>query len=369
MHGTVKPHLRPELDRRRLARSVVGFSAAMWAWQWLLMDGAQLMNSPIPELDSYSWRLAWVSGGAVVCAVVWRLTRRFHEETFWKLATIFLGLFLVFGAIASVLLQLLFFQIGDNWPADDILVARVYGNTRFWLHFYLAWAAILLALIYSARVRHEEARRLNAQSTAQHAEIQAFRYQIHPQFLSNTFNSIDRRIAEGEHRKSAEMIGDLSSFLRHSLAPDAYGDIPLAQEIEFELEYLELERMRFPDNLQLRVEFAEGLDARRVQLPGFILQPLVENAIRHGAESTSGTTRITLSARTEDFRLKIAITNEVLSGADAPNYRHDHGSGLQYVAARLTSRFGADFTLEAKPVRPGKYTASIDIPLIEDSQT
>ena len=346
--------------------TAMSFSAVIWVFQWTVMDVARTLGTPAAELDSYIWRLAWVIAGIVVGLFVWFATEPLHRGAFWKLTGAIVGLFLVLGTIASVSLQLAFFNITEMWPEGGGTVARIYGTTRFWLHFYLAWAMVLLALIYSVRVASEQSRRLAAQSAVQQSEFEVFRYQLDPDFLSSTFRSVQKQIATAQLREAAATIGILSDCLRQSLAPDATEDVPLAQEIRREREFLQLEKVRLAERLLVSTIVAEECDTSRTLVPGFILRPLVENAIRCGSTIAGKTLQIAVSVAIESDRIHLCVASNAMGdGENAPSFSATGENALEYVKSRLASRFGDEAALYIEQNEQGAYQTRIDMPLVE----
>ena len=165
----------------------------------------------------------------------------------------------------------------ENLPTD---LSRAYRAT----FNYVCVFGVNVALFHlvSAR-RHEvqQARELaHALATAQHAQLAALRYQLNPHFLFNTLNAISAMIVTRRNEEAELMTDKLSSFLRASLASDPTELVPLDQELSLIEDYLEIESIRFGERLHVEIDCAS--DACSVPIPSFLLQPLVENAIKYG---------------------------------------------------------------------------------------
>jgi two-component system LytT family sensor kinase len=146
-----------------------------------------------------------------------------------------------------------------------------------WLFFFAAWSAYYLAQRAQAVALVAQRRAAEAETTAQTAQIQALRYQINPHFLFNTLNSLSSLVMTGRADRAENMLLALSTFFRSSLSLDPTADVTLAQEIDLQRLYLDIEKARFPDRLHVEIDVPEALhDAR---LPALLLQPIVENAI------------------------------------------------------------------------------------------
>ncbi len=142
----------------------------------------------------------------------------------------------------------------------------------------IAWGAIYLALLIAEQARVSERREGEYRRAAKAAELRSLRYQINPHFLFNTLNSLSSLVITGRNEAAETMIQSLAAFYRRGLSEDSTGDHPLSEEIELQRLYLEIEAVRFPDRLALVVEVPE--DLAWVPVPGMILQPLVENAVK-----------------------------------------------------------------------------------------
>lgn len=227
-------------------------------------------------------------------------------------------------------------------------------SLHFW--FFATWTGFYLAISYGARLRLQQQREATARILAQAAQIQALHYQISPHFLFNTLNSISSLIVDGRNRLAEAMVQHLSEFFRLTLTLDPGRDVTLEQELALQNAYLEIERIRFPD-MALKVEIAE--DVRLVSVPGLILQPLVENAVKHGIATHMGASTIEISAARTGGKLAVEIVNQ----ANVGRPEGTSGIGLRNVRARLAARFGEMASLTTGFSRPGRFEARLLIPL------
>jgi two-component system, LytTR family, sensor kinase len=236
-------------------------------------------------------------------------------------------------------------------PAAQVILQLA---LHFW--FFATWTGFYLAISYGARLRVQQQREATARILAQAAQLQALHYQISPHFLFNTLNSISSLVADGKSGLAETMVQHLSEFLRLTLTLDPALDVTIEQELALQNAYLEIERARFPD-MELDVRVAE--DVRNAPVPGLILQPLIENAVKHGIATHLGTSTIQISATRAGDLLAVEITNQAQAGA--PDGRS--GIGLRNVRERLAARFGDMASLTAGFVRPGRYAAKLLIPI------
>lgn len=229
-----------------------------------------------------------------------------------------------------------------------------------WYFFFAAWASFYIAMSSGARLRAAERRAARAERDAQAAQLRALRYQVNPHFLFNTLNSLSSLVMASREEEAEAMIVNLSTFFRSSLALDPSEDVSLVDEIEFQKLYLEIEKVRFPRRLEARFDIPDDLRGARV--PPLLLQPLVENAIKHGVARISEPVTLTLSAREEDARLILAVENDrgPAPGAEAG---HGTGVGLANVCERLSARFGGSADCEAASLPGGGYRVTLTMPL------
>jgi two-component system, LytTR family, sensor kinase len=233
-----------------------------------------------------------------------------------------------------------------------------------WYFFFAAWASLYLAISSSGQLRRAERRAANAERAAQTAQLRALRYQVNPHFLFNTLNSLSSLVLARREEEAENMIVGLSTFFRASLSIDPTGDISLAEELKFQELYLDIEKVRFPNRLRVRFDVAE--EVKGALVPPLILQPIVENAIKHGVARTPATVTLTISARDEDGLLRITIENDhgpPRSAADADG--SGTGVGLANVRERLFARFGAESACEQESLPGGGFRVTIKMPLID----
>lgn len=206
-------------------------------------------------------------------------------------------------------------------------VALVYAITLF------AWSALYFGVKYWSNLRTQEEQTLRAQ-------LEMLRYQLNPHFLFNSLNSIRGLVGE-DPRRAERMIVELSEFLRYSLLRDKECETSLAEEIEAVRNYLAIEKIRFEDKLV--VDYSVEPLTGHFRLPSFLLNSLVENAVKYGMQTTVLPLRIKLTANRENGNLCVTVSNTG-SWVRATNNRQPFntsgaGVGLENVRQRLASRF------------------------------
>ena len=237
---------------------------------------------------------------------------------------------------------------------------------RLWfldeLMFYLVVLMASFARIYyrQKQERQEEARRLEARTEALEAQLtearlEALRMQLNPHFLFNTLHAVSTlvdRDPDGVRR----MIARLSELLRHVLDEEAPQEVPLAQELDFLEDYLDIQSIRFQGALDTTIDVPPAL--HDAQVPNLILQPVVENAIKHGASKVRGIGRIELRARRDDDQLMLTVED------NGPGLGPDQtdGLGLRNVRARLEELYGDEQALRLNALPDDGTRVTLTLP-------
>ncbi|HVU30931.1 MAG TPA: histidine kinase [Sphingomicrobium sp.] len=241
--------------------------------------------------------------------------------------------------------------------AADIMVV--------WLFFFAAWSAFYIAMIAQSEAHGAERRAADAEAAAQVAQVRALRYQINPHFLFNTLNSLSSLVMTGRTDRAEAMLLALSTFFRTSLSLDPGANVTLAEEIDLQRLYLEIEKARFPDRLQVEIDVPEGLEQAR--LPALLLQPIVENAIKYGVSKSRKAVVIRLEARhLDDHRMVLEISNRLRNGGTEDPAASTHegtGLGLANVCQRLDARFGSRASCRFGAMAGGGYKVSLTMPV------
>jgi hypothetical protein len=234
-----------------------------------------------------------------------------------------------------------------------------------WYFFFAAWASFYIALSSSAQLRAAERRAARFEREAQSAQLRALRYQVNPHFLFNTLNSLSSLVMTRRPEEAERMIVNLSTFFRSSLTIDPTEDVTLAEEIAFQRLYLDIEQVRFPNRLVVDAEVPNGLGKARV--PPLILQPIVENAIKHGVARTAETVRLSIRAREAAGQLEVVVQND--RGPEPSEARGGHGTGvgLANVCERLAARFGDAAECQSQSLAGGGYRVTLTMPREEDA--
>jgi two-component system LytT family sensor kinase len=225
----------------------------------------------------------------------------------------------------------------------------------------LAWCALYLAFLTGEKARAAERREGAFRRAAKAAELRSLRYQVNPHFLFNTLNSLSSLVLTGKTAAAERMIQTMSTFYRRSLAADPTGDVPLSEEFDLQRLYLDIETARFPKRLEAKFDLPDSLS--EALIPGMILQPLVENSVKHAVAPSSGKVTIAVSAREEYGRLVVTVADDGANRKRSAEPRPGFGIGLGNVQQRLAARFGDEASVVSGPTSEG-YATHIRLPLI-----
>ena len=251
------------------------------------------------------------------------------------------------------------------WALQEILWLQaprmIADGMVTWYFFFAAWASFYIAMSSAAQLRNAERRAAEFERQAQTAQLRALRYQVNPHFLFNTLNSLSSLVMARREEEAETMIVNLSTFFRSSLSVDPTEDITLAREIELQRLYLDIEKVRFPNRLIVATDVPDDLATARV--PALLLQPLVENAIKHGVARSSNPVTLAIAARADGERLTLTVEND---GGCAPGDgdREGTGVGIANVCERLAARYGKDAACDFGSLPGGGYRVTVSMPLV-----
>jgi LytS/YehU family sensor histidine kinase len=223
---------------------------------------------------------------------------------------------------------------------------------------------ILFHVNYARRAAIQQERHLaEAEVAAQQAQLAALRYQLNPHFLFNSLNSISALIVTGRNKDAESMTNRLSAFLRTSLNANPTELVPLDEELAITEEYLDIESVRFGERLSISVDCVE--EACDALVPSFLVQPLVENAVKHAVARSRAPVEIRIRAIMEGGTLRIEVANCLVpADADEGASGVNAGVGLDNVRHRLAAVFGKRATLTAGEA-DGRFVATIRIPGVQ----
>jgi two-component system, LytTR family, sensor kinase len=225
-------------------------------------------------------------------------------------------------------------------------------------------AILLVSHVLDSRERlalqQTETARLNEQLSK--AQLNALRQQIEPHFLFNTLNAIAGLVREKQNDAAVNMIAGLSDFLRRVLDDANRQQVPLEEELDFALKYLDIQKVRFAERLQVSVSVPKELFPAPV--PSLILQPMVENAVKHGIAKRVHGGAIRIAALRSNGKLTLSVYND---GPSLPVGWEDSrsGIGISNVRTRLQGLYGEAFEFNVRNHEPGGVEVSLSVPCKE----
>jgi two-component system, LytTR family, sensor kinase len=345
---------------------VAGWRAAGWiaaAWAAVAISGIvwQLAFAivgllPFPTPFDVARHVLGACAGALMTPLVLEAARRWPLA--WDARTL-----LAHAAAGGtlVLLSLLLTHAAAHglFPGDTRPVhAWIVESFREGVAFYVATLAVGAALAGERR----PARRVDAAGAREDAELlraqlQALRAQVQPHFLFNTLHAI-AHLVRHEPRGAEQMVMHLGDLLRGTLKAGDVQLVPLREEMAMLRAYLEIQKVRYRGRMRVRIAVTDDLGAEMV--PVLILQPLVENAVRHGVEPRAEPTTVEVSAHLDGAVLILRVRDDGAGPGDGG--RRGAGTALRGVTARLQALYGPDATLTAGGREGGGYESSLRIP-------
>jgi two-component system LytT family sensor kinase len=340
--------------------------AVFWTWQWSLMYSQVHQQTPWRAVVLLSL-IFWYSWALFSPLVVW-VGRRFRIERrqlarnlMVNMAASILMAF-IHQVIAMVVEYVMSPKQADTPFAFFKLVPSILSDFTFTSDVIIYWMILFAnhSLEFYRRYREGELRTSQLQSQLAQAELMALKMQLQPHFLFNTLHAISALVHQ-DPEAADRMIASLSDMLRLTLHNVGHQEVLLKQELELLEKYLQIEQTRFRD--RLKVEFGVDPAVLDAQVPNLILQPLVENAIRHGIAARACAGRIQITAKRHNGMLELQVIDD---GPGLPNGNGSavkEGVGLTNTRARLQQLYGGgQYSFEMANQDKGGLKVSLSIP-------
>jgi sensor histidine kinase YesM len=312
---------------------------------------------------SYLWALA-------TPLVLWAASRLPIERNNWvRSSLLHIPISIILSGIITALgyvVVWLYWDWSAGMPFSFERMGRfVVGNFSEGIGIYLLIALMSYAFSYYRRYREGQLRTLQLEAQLSQAQLQALKMQLHPHFLFNTLHSISALLNK-DTEAARKMITRLGDFLRLTLENSGSQEVTLQQEMEFLSCYLEIERIRFQDRLITRMDVAQPTLVAKV--PNLILQPIVENAIRHGIapRSTPGLIEIEAKQRNGTLRIQVRDNGPGLSKHRTSDVLFKKGLGLANTESRLERLYGAAHLFDLSNNPDGGLIVTLEIPFHKD---
>lgn len=359
------------MSAMRRPRLVLLLSVTAWwtaeGFAWAAYDEIMRMNEGANEKRTWQEILVpaminawmWIP---ITLALIWLVRRYPLERGHWPRSLIVLSL-AVAVALALRLAGIVFFNPVVGWYEELPPFLHMLSLSLSY-NLFLAWMIIGVAhaLLFAERVRQRERHAASLETHLAQARLQALSARLNPHFLFNTLNTIAEQVHRNPDAADRMLVG-LGALLRRNLDDDAVV-VSLGDELELLSQYLDIEKMRLGDRLQIDWQIApETLDAR---VPHLLLQPLAENAIHHAISRRTTRGRLTVRSMRRDARLMLEIEDDGGPRIAVTN-GNGHGIGLSTTRARLQYQYGDDHTLSIDTGDSGTL-ARIDVPFAHDME-
>lgn len=223
------------------------------------------------------------------------------------------------------------------------------------------WCSLYFSIKHWQCSARERERLLRAESEARDARLSALRYQLNPHFLFNSLNAVSTLVLDGNAPAATEMLAQIADLLRTTLDSRSVPETPLAHEIALAEQYLAIEQTRLGDRLRVTLDILpDTLDAL---VPSMLLQPLIENAVRHGIAPLVDGGTIRVHSRLEGSQLQLAVENSGVPGSpQRQNHPSENGIGLKNTIERLKILYGAAHNFGLKWPETGGCQVTIGLP-------
>ncbi len=326
---------------------------------------------PAPLSDSLYLQMVWAYLWALATPLVlWAATKLPLERHSWirnSLRHVLISIVLsgIITALGHVMVWLYFNLPQGRTFSFERLGRFVLANFSEGIGIYMLIALTSYAFNYYRRYHEGRVRTLQLEAQLSKAQLEALKMQLHPHFLFNTLHSISALLTQ-DTEAARRMISRLGDFLRLTLENSGSEEVTLQQEMEFLTTYLAIERIRFQDRLLTNIDVAE--DTLTAKVPNLILQPIVENAIRHGIASRSTPGLIEIEAKHINglVRIQVRDNGPGLSEHRISENLFNRGLGLANTGQRLERLYGSRHLFDLRNNPNGGFVVTMEIPFHHD---
>lgn len=342
---------------------------AFWALQttgWVGFAILRLLNGLThgERLGYLKPTLVAMVTGFVLSLLMRVVYKRIRDRSFFLVAVVSITLSIGLSIPFSYVVTLGHVAFYDSfWNPQGL---EYFGNSMFQAYVLMAWSAFYFGLHNSILLQNSREKELRSRAMAQEAQLQMLRYQLNPHFLFNTLNAISTLVMSKESGLANTMLKKLSDFLRHTLAEEPSQKQPLSSELHTLMLYLDIEKVRFEDRLQVNVDVSSK--AKNALLPVMLLQPIVENAVKYAVAPSEEGGHISISGVVDGGFLKVVISDDGPGLADKKaalkisKSRTSSGVGVANTKARLIQLYGKNHKFKLKNCEPRGLCVHIELP-------
>ncbi len=306
----------------------------------LLLIGGAVMGFVLSILLRYTYRAIWTRPPRVIVAT--------------GLAACY-GL----GLVWSVGKNLIYWKLYKLDYVPDSPLAYLHGTLTS-TYVFICWTGLYIGIKYYQMLQDQRQQTLRANALAHEAQLKMLRYQLNPHFLFNTLNAISTLILDQDNDTANRAVSRLSDFLRYTLHNDPLKKVSLEQELRSLNLYLDIEKVRFQDRLELELDIGEK--AARALVPSLITQPIIENAIKYAIAPREEGGRIRVSAHVIQGRLVMELEDNGPGLNGDERSQEGRGVGLRNTRERLHQMYADSFSLELTRAQPSGLRVIIGIP-------
>lgn len=334
-----------------IGRTQIGMNPKNFDW-WL--------QAPIPFMNFFTW--------ALLLPLVYRWSHRWSlkERPVWRPILAHLGLGLVLctfhEAWTNTLYMTLLDQVGRiPWNPDrlgEVLLSIPSAVLQRFMEYWL----LLVLLMYvdtQKQIREERTRVLLLQNELQTTQLLALKKQLQPHFLYNTLNTVSA-LVDVDATSAKTVLFRLGQLLRTTLDEERREKVTLIREVDHVSDYLGIESIRFKDRLQVHYDIVA--DCQDALVPGMVLQPLVENSIKHGLDSTTDQVRINIEAKRNNGALVLQVSDDGYGCADVNSALSLGGIGLRNVRERISMLYGEKGRMEVASAEGSGFRVTLSLP-------
>ena len=319
-------------------------------------------EAPVPYLNFLFW--------ALLCPLVYSILRRWPFDTrpLFRTIAVHIGFSLLIATVHEVVTSTLYYTLLQSVGDFDIADPKY----RDWAYHALVPALFTRTLEYGVlmgvliglenarlhRLAHEQL--LQLQSELQVTQLNALKKQLQPHFLFNTLNTVSALMDENIN-DARRVLSQLGQLLRITLEKTQRDKVPLEREVDHVAHYLGIESVRFRDRLDVHYAIPAALN--ELQVPSMVLQPLVENVIKHGLDASQHAVAITIGAERSNDRLNLTVTDNGIGCRDVFHARENGGIGLRNVRERLRLLYGTNATFTVSSPPTGGFHVELSLPI------
>lgn len=323
--------------------------------------------------ESFDWTFTTLSTLSsfliwpLLCPLIYRLSRTFAQTEGLRFAQLgghlLLSIVIAFchRVFASLLLYTVYFVIEGRWygALNNHTYEAIFVNTFSSFLIYWILVGVFLAVDYYRRARQQQLDMVRMENELNNAQLRALRMQLHPHFLFNTLHTISSLMDENVEQAQS-MVSKIGYLLRNVLDQEQHATISLSDEMRYVESYLDIEQTRFRDRLEIQYDIAD--DTLAAQVPNLVLQPLVENAIKHGFSRRIERGCISVRSRRDNGKLELIVQDDGRGVHDISSVMTGSRIGLQNVLKRLQQMYGRDAELQLDSPNQRGFIARISIP-------